>query len=155
MKLHLIRHAKTNQISPTGRDIDRELLPKGWAQLEILKKKIKPGQDDVILSSSSARTRQTSEILFPLSPVHFIDDFYLCSVKTFLEHIWKQQNSSDLWIIAHNFGISDLVEYFTNDELEMRTSEYICISFDIDSWMEASRSTGTIIDRFRPRPSHY
>ena len=37
MKLHLLRHAKTNQISPTGKDFDRELLPRGYEQIAELK----------------------------------------------------------------------------------------------------------------------
>ena len=37
MKLHLLRHAKTNQVSPTGKDFDRELLPRGYEQIQELK----------------------------------------------------------------------------------------------------------------------
>ena len=32
MKLYLLRHAKTEQAAPEGRDIDRNLLPKGRNQ---------------------------------------------------------------------------------------------------------------------------
>lgn len=155
MKLHLIRHAKTNQLSSSGKDFDRALLPKGDAQLELLKYKISAKEEDIILSSSSKRTKQTAIALFPKQQIKFYDDLYLCSVRTFLEHIWSQQKSVDLWIVAHNFGISDLLNYFTDDDIEMRTGEYVSISFQINAWIEASRSTGTIVDRYRPEPSDY
>ena len=36
MKLHLLRHCKTETMTPTGKDFDRKLLPKGVAQSKLL-----------------------------------------------------------------------------------------------------------------------
>lgn len=152
MKLHLIRHAKTNQLSPTGRDFDRALLPKGNKQVDLLKKEISINDDDLIFSSSAKRTKQTVEALLEPSRIQYLDELYLCSSKEYLRLIWKQPTSNDLWIIGHNYGISELANYFLETDLEMRTSEYVCIEFETDNWAETFRGTGVLTNRYRPIP---
>jgi phosphohistidine phosphatase len=81
VNLHVLRHAKTNQNSPTGRDFDRELLPRGYEQLielqaEIAAKKL---SISLVFCSSAKRTRQTLtqiEELFPNATISFHDDLY-------------------------------------------------------------------------------
>lgn len=155
MKLHIIRHAKTNQESPSGKDFDRQLLPRGKRQCATLLKFIQGKTWDVptILCSGAKRTRETFagiEHGFTTKRLRYDDQWYLCSHKTWLETIWKEERSEDLILIGHNFGISDLVEYLTEKDLVLGTSEYICIEFDGASWKEVSRGNGTIVERFRP-----
>jgi phosphohistidine phosphatase len=155
MKLHLIRHAKTEQFSPTGKDFDRQLMERGKKQGIELSQFLK-NQDfknAVILCSSAARTRETLAFLvsnFSEKNIVFDKEFYLCSVQTFLDSLWKQNHSKDIVIIGHNFGISDLANYFLDENFEMRTCEYVSISFPFDSWSETSRATGSLALRYRP-----
>lgn len=155
MKLHLLRHAKTNQQSPTGRDFDRELLPKGRAQCHILDRYFEENvQVDDVWCSSAKRTRQTLELIQvknSFANVSFHDDLYLCSTQTFLQKLWKRPGNDDLLIIGHNFGISDLAVYFTGEDMELRTGGYVCIEFDGLNWTETSRDTGTITASIRPK----
>lgn len=155
MKLHLIRHAKTEQFSPTGKDFDRELMERGKKQsLELnqflLNQDLK---DALVYCSIAARTKETLSYLTPnFTPVNCNYDklFYLCSEKTFLDWIWEQNHDKDIVIVGHNFGISDLANYFLDENNEMRTAEYVCISFPLESWAETSRATGSLVLRYRP-----
>ncbi len=154
MILHIIRHGKTNQESPTDKDFDRELLEKGIKQSELLGDYVKAPADCVVYCSSARRTIQTFEIAnksWDLKHVNIVEDLYLCSRDHLLKLVFSQEHNHDLMIVGHNFGISDLASYFLEDNIELRTGEYLALEFDIDNWKEASRGLATIRDRYRPR----
>lgn len=155
MKLHLLRHAKTDQFSVTGKDYDRELLTRGKKQsLGVLN--FLENQDlksTLVYCSGATRTRETLSFLieqFTETNVHFSNEFYLCSLQSYLEWLWQQNHEEDLFIIGHNFGISDLANYFLEENHEMQTAEYICIEFPFNNWTETSIATGNLFLRFRP-----
>ncbi len=154
MKLHLLRHGKTLQQSDTGRDFDRKLAEKGLAQCKLLGKYLENTIIDCETWCSAAkRTRQTYSNVtknIELGKIVIRDDFYLTSRETLLEALWQRSGNADLFIIGHNFGISDLATYLTDERIELRTGEYICIDFDDFKWEELSRGLGTISDQFRP-----
>ena len=90
MKLHLLRHAKTNQVSPTGKDFDRELLPRGYEQIQELKLFLadNPIAPTTILCSSAIRTRQTlAEMkgLWPGANIQYLDELYLAEKEEILK----------------------------------------------------------------------
>lgn len=159
-QLYILRHAKTNQISKTGRDYDRELLQKGVAQLEELKQyfSVHPFRKPTdVWISSAKRTQQTYEGIQKtveasgsVVSTTFFDDLYLTSYQLMLKKIWNHSSDNDLLIVGHNFGISDAVSYFTEQDIELRTGEFIHLSFDCDVWNETSKGTATVLDRFRP-----
>ncbi|GAB5416505.1 MAG: hypothetical protein Crog4KO_09090 [Crocinitomicaceae bacterium] len=151
LQLHLLRHAKTEQISPTGKDFDRFLMKKGLHQRDDLKNFFTAISGiEHVWCSSAKRTRETLEPLEGLPAPHFFDDLYLCSHKTMLKMLWESNLEGDVLIIGHNFGISDLVNYFCDSDLELRTGQYVCISFDCSDWKETFRGTGTITRVYRP-----
>ncbi len=155
MVLHLIRHAKTNQVSQSGKDFDRPLLERGWKQCEELTDYLKKKDfgTSKIICSSAKRTRETLEgtkACFTSSEIEFSEELYLCSISTFLKKIWSENHQKDLVIIGHNFGISDLANYFLDRQDEMRTAEYVCIEFPFDTWEEAFQATGSLKDHYRP-----
>ncbi len=154
MRLHLIRHAKTNQFSPTGKDFDRQLMKRGWNQCTELNEYLKKInlKDATVLCSSAARTMETLEGIkanFQEKNIRYLEDLYLCSLQTYLKHIWSEKDQNDLVFIGHNFGISDTANYFLDTTDEMKTSEYVCITFPFDVWEEAFSATGNLADRFR------
>jgi phosphohistidine phosphatase len=154
MRLHLIRHAKTNQFSPTGQDFDRQLMDRGWKQCAELDTYLRKYtfSNATVLCSSAARTKETLEGIksnFKESEIHFLEELYLCSLRTYLKVIWSQTGNKELVLIGHNFGISDAANYFLDANDEMKTGEYVCISFAIDNWEEAFESTGNLADRYR------
>lgn len=159
-QLYILRHAKTNQVSPTGRDFDRGLLPKGDRQVQALKhffteNPLKQATDAWV--STAKRTRQTFDGITKalessgtIASVHFSDDLYLASHGDLLKKIWNHPSGNDLLIVGHNFGISDLASYFTDENIELRTGEFIHLSLDCAHWNETSRGLATLAGRFRP-----
>jgi len=103
--------------------------------------------------SEATRTRMTLEgikdVILP-SSISYKADFYLCNKDTILEQLWNNSPESELLIVGHNFGISDLLNYLTGAEILLRTSEYVCIDFDQLKLSESSQETGEIITQFRP-----
>ncbi len=156
MKLYLLRHAKTNQQSPTGKDFDRRLLPKGHAQCKLMKEYLTQIQGLHVLCSSAKRTRETLlGINLSDAEVEFSDELYLCSHEKILQLIWDCEVNKDLMVIGHNFGISDLAEYLLDDSIEMSTCELLVFEFEIDSWQEVSKGLGELTDRYRPVPTDF
>lgn len=157
MNLHIIRHAKTNPSSETGQDIDRELLPRGHQQASdlgkyLLEKKIPKAE---ILVSMARRTQQTFEYLknsFDSGyEIHHQPDLYLCSRDILLKKIWNNPTELDIVIVGHNFGISDLLSYFLDENQIMKTGEYRHLHFDCNSWAETSRGLAVQSDRYRSK----
>lgn len=156
MKIHLLRHAKTEQLSSSGKDFDRKLKDRGIIQSKELAQFLVSNQIHELETwcSTAKRTRQTlTHLTASLKPskLEFMDDLYLCEQETFLKKLWDLNRENDLFIIGHNDGLSDLASYFADEMIHLSTCEYICFSFSADSWAELSRGTGTIVSRFRPQ----
>lgn len=153
MKLHLIRHAKTLQATFNENDFNRRLMEKGISQAHALADYLKSKSiSSEVWCSEAARTKETLVILNEkchFKNVSYSKELYLCSKRTFLELLWQDSSDQDLIIIGHNFGISDLATYFLNEDLEMRTGEYICIDFENYARNETSSGLGQLIDRWR------
>jgi len=153
MKIHLIRHAKTLQPEFNERDFDRHLMEKGKRQAIALGDYLNSkGVSCEVWCSESVRTKETLELIKEkcnLPDTIYLLDLYLCSKSTFLEKLWKDKSNEDLIIVGHNFGISDLAIYFLDDEIELRTGEYICIDFGNYARNETSNGLGKLSDRWR------
>jgi phosphohistidine phosphatase len=152
--IHLLRHAKTNQVSPSGRDFDRELLPRGYEQLTEFKSILAQHSIAVtrVFCSSAKRTRQTWEEIasnFPNAELTFHDELYLASHQTLLGFLSQQQSSEELLVIGHNEGLSDLASYLSDSDIHLKTCGYIQLSFPFDHSGFVSVGTGSVVDRFR------
>jgi len=154
MLLHLIRHADASPSNPLTGDKFRDLSPFGQKQIAVLAEHLYTRLNEVeVWCSGANRTMQTQQILantitFGKLSIH--EQMYLCTMQTFIRQLDTDISAKDLIIIAHNFGISDLMAYYTDDLAELQTAEYVCIEFDGFSRNELSQGTGTIIDRYRP-----
>lgn len=153
MKLHLLRHAKTNQKSETGRDFDRKLLPKGTQQALQISDFLEKLENFEVHCSSSMRTRQTYELVAPkiaTANVHFWDDLYHASHLDLLHFINSLETGMDILLIGHNEGISDLASYLSDQFISLKTCGYICLEADISSWSELSQGQAKITESYRP-----
>lgn len=157
LTLNLIRHAKTKQTSPTGKDYDRELLEKGIAQANVLGIYLQNHHHSLgkIICSSAARTQQTRSIicqhLTERCNFELTRELYLASYQEILrviESYGKQEQT--VTVIGHNEGISDLASYLTGEHISLRTSEMISLAIPFESWDYLSRGTAGIIFPYRP-----
>ena len=156
MRLLIQRHAKTDPFSDSGKDFDRKLLKKGINQATELGKFYHENQIDSvhIFCSTAARTRQTAMYIQKgqtfTSKIQFLDALYLSEKEDLLSFLWSQDHNEEILIIGHNNGISDVVSYFVDDYIELKTGEFIQIDFELDSWKETSMGLGRITKRYRP-----
>ena len=154
MKLYLLRHAKTNQVSPTGKDFDRELLPRGYEQITELKLFLKenPIAPKTILCSSAIRTRQTlAELkgLWPNADIQYIDDLYLAEKEEILKLMCAQNSPDELLVVGHNEGLSELAMNLAHPAHLLKTCGFMSLEFPFESSAYISKDTGSILSTFR------
>lgn len=162
-RLILLRHAKTERASLTGRDHDRKLDERGLLDSPAMGRYLQ--QHDLLpgltLVSSAMRTQQTWERVagqFVLrAESTTLDDLYGASATELLA-IARATDASvaSLMIIAHNPGLHefalDLVSAQQQDsEPELRdnlpTSGLVVIDVAIDDWSELMLGRG-VLERF-------
>lgn len=161
MRLHILRHAKTDPFSDSGKDFERKLLKKGELQsLEMGKyfnqKGINP---PFIFCSSGVRARQTISTIKKVhsfdTEIVYLDEFYLCEKEVLLTFIWEQNHGEDILIVGHNNGLSDFASYLAGDFIDLKTCEFISIEFEVENWKETSKGMGVIRDHFHPKVSSF
>ena len=156
MKLHLLRHAKTDQNSLTGKDFDRKLLKKGKDQSEEMGKYFKKQNfnPSKIICSTAARTRETITIIQTEqkfnSKIEYVDEIYLAEKEKIFSIISNISEGEDVFIIGHNNGLSDLASYLVDDFIDLSTCDFVTIQFKMDTWEEISKGLGVVIDRYHP-----
>jgi phosphohistidine phosphatase len=157
LTLNLIRHAKTNQVSPTGSDFDRALLDKGISQSNVLGNYLQTHHIELgkVLCSSALRTQQTRSIicqhLSEQCNFVFSKKLYLCSHIELLNVIVEfGKDEETITIVGHNEGISDLASHLSGEFVHLRTSEMISFTFPFDSWEYVINGTGVITFQYRP-----
>lgn len=154
MQLHLLRHAKTNQVSPTGKDFDRELLPRAFEQITELKQYFaaRPIAPKYILCSTAKRTRQTLaelQALWPNAQMLFRDELYLASKQEILSVICALNTPEEILVVGHNEGLSELAIYLSDQAIWLKTCGLVSLEFPFESSALVSKETGVIVGRFR------
>ena len=148
MIVHLMRHAKTEMLSSTGRDFDRKLALKGHKQCTQLKEIIEGQHLDIsqIYCSSAQRTRETAKLIFGENKsMTFHDDLYLCEQSDLLQFVWNLDTATDIMLIGHNFGLSNLASYFLDEDIYLKTGAMLSIDFSFSKSSDLSKATGSRI----------
>ena len=147
MIVHLLRHAKTEVFSNTGKDFDRKLAPKGHQQcleLKVLLSKVM-GEETNIFSSSARRTRETAQFIFDeQKEILFFDELYLSGKNDLMTFISNREEAKEILMIGHNFGISELASYYAGKQILLKTGGFVSIDFPDFSVNELSASIGII-----------
>lgn len=156
MKLHLLRHSKTEISSASGQDFDRALTTKGIIQSNLMGKYLNDASVEIheTYCSDSTRTKQTLAIIsksIDCGKINFKNELYLADRETILGLLWRLKHKKDILIIGHNDGLSKFASYLTDQPVHLKTCGYVCIEFKADSWKETSIGMGTIIDDYRPQ----
>ena len=155
MKIHLLRHAKTESLSPTGKDFDRELNAKGKRQVAEMKLFLskKDWGNTTLFCSSAARTQQTLKRLELASTFHGVnitERLYLAeSIE--IENYIASPECQDIFIIGHNNGLSDFAQELINEPYLLKTCSYLEIEVEGENWSEFNSRSGKIISHFHPK----
>jgi phosphohistidine phosphatase len=161
-RLMLLRHAKTERDSPTGKDRDRALDERGIDDApQIGTWMVRNGYlPERTLVSTAVRARQTWDLLpaalRAVSTEH-IAELYAADTGELLDIIRTVTGEpQSLLIVAHNPGLHELALALVSggdavawQELNrnLPTSGLICIDLAIDAWPGLALQTGTL-ERF-------
>jgi len=158
LRLFVLRHAKTEQRSLSGKDIDRDLKDKGLRQLELMRGFFDSNFNKLnlrVYCSNAKRTRSTLRGIEPIINVKkltFHDELYLPSLKQLIKFLGNQSDKSeDILLIGHNFGLSELCTYVSGETTLLPTCGLVVYDFpEFSNINEISKETG--IEKYRYFP---
>ncbi len=164
-RLMLLRHAKTENDAPSGRDQDRRLDKRGRHDAAEIGSWIgrHPPSADLVLVSHAGRALQTWEIAWeamkeevPEPEVELVPELYGADVSQLLETI-RDASSADphrLMIVGHNPGLHELALALAGSgdpagrkalTDNLPTSGLAVFDFEIDDWADVAFRRGRLV----------
>jgi phosphohistidine phosphatase len=158
VKLHLLRHAKTEKFSSSGKDFDRKLMEKGIRQSTEMSKflEAKSFENTILYCSAAQRTKETFNIgcsKINFQEIKFHNELYLVGLEDLLQFIWNLKSQKDIFIIGHNEALSEFASYLSGSNNHLKTCGYLQLEFDCESSEEISKDCGIIRESYRPEVS--
>ena len=168
-RLYLLRHAKAVPAEPALEDHDRELTVRGMHDAGAMARYMRKNGfiPDLILSSSAARTRQTTELVLReiAARTDYRESLYLAEAGKILMLVQAApQNVAGAMVVGHNPGLEDLAnllarepvrrkERVRRDVLEEKfpTAALAVLDFDITKWRDIIPGEGKLADFIRPK----
>jgi len=163
----LLRHAKSAWDNPDLRDFDRTLSPRGRKAATAMGAYMKDEGlfPDLVISSPSARTRETlerlQEGLGKALKVNFLDSLYLGAARTLAEDAMAApEEATSLMIVGHNPGMHSLAVHWAakgpQDLLESLYAKYPTgalaeIEFRVNNWPALALAHGELKRFVLPR----
>lgn len=149
MRLIVMRHAKSDWTSPAEGDHSRPLNARGRSSAKALGAWLREMDElpDLVLCSTSARTRETLELLAIPAECSFERRLYLANE----EMIWdllSEQSAQHILLIAHNPGLATFAENAVRSApdhprfLDYPTGATTIIEFEAESWAKTTKGTG-------------
>lgn len=154
-----IRHAKSDWDNDLS-DFDRPLNKRGFNDAPIIGKYINDHLQKVnlLISSPSLRTKQTSEIIakeihYPKENIIFYDELYHCSISEYIEILLKQNvKHHHICIVSHNPGTTGIINILSNSNIDnVPTCSFGHIKFDFFNWNEVEIGTGELLHFVTPK----
>ena len=157
-KLILIRHAKSSWKDMSLADFNRPLNGRGKSDGPLMASYLSNRFDnfDFLHSSSSVRTFETSKYFIEqiqFGEIQYDDSLYHCSATSILNMIRSySDNYQSVMIIAHNPGLTNLINNITNVSLDnLPTTGLAEIEFNINSWSNISYENSNLVDLKFPK----
>lgn len=136
------------------KDFNRALAEKGYKQSKKIGKYLKSFKIEYAIVSSAKRTMETFDTVnefLKIEEVYESEDLYLASDRKINEVINTHITHKDLLVVGHNFGISDLIEYYTGIDIVLATGHLAIIYFDVQSTAHFSKDAGRLIEVISPK----
>ena len=170
-RLLLLRHAKTENDAPSGRDQDRRLDKRGLldaAEIGGWIARHRPFPESVLVSSA-VRATQTWEIaweamqdLVPEPRIEFLPELYGADPSHLLEavHTAAAADPKNLMLVGHNPGMHELALMLTGSgdaagrkQLgdNLPTSGLVIFDFEVDDWGDVAFRRGRLAKFVSPR----
>src|SRR5215468_6012499 len=130
--LYLLRHAKSSWDDPALADHERALAPRGRRDAALVGEHLRSlgVEPQLVLCSSSVRTRETLELVLPATggpTVSFEDGLYGASSDVLLARVRRVPDDvGSLMLIGHNPGMQDLAVTLasTGDGLDLVQAKF-------------------------------
>lgn len=166
LRLILLRHAKTERDSPSGKDHDRRLDERGHNDARDIGEWLaKHDAPDQVLVSSAVRARQTWDEMsasLPDAAVEIVDDLYHSAPSDILQiiHGFAGRKTKRLMIVAHNPGLHEIAltlaaggdkQGLSELEDNLPTSGVVIIDFDAKAWDDVAFRGGQLVRFISPR----
>lgn len=158
-RLILLRHAKTEKDSASGKDRDRCLDERGETDATEIGAWLAANSylPDVALVSTATRARQTCDriaLYMPHCRIKYLDDLYLAETSQLLKIVQNAKGDPEsLLVIGHNPGLHEFAWNLTGKSSvadrralgeNLPTAAAAIIDFDITKWRDVSDRTGTL-----------
>lgn len=168
LTLSILRHAKSSRDNPRMPDIERPLNERGRTAAPLIgaflaREKLVP---ELVLCSTSVRTRETAGLLFgsisqaARPPVQFESVLYLASGRTLLGRVRKGGDGRHLMIIGHNPGLQMLALELIGEgeealisaiEQKLPTAALVVVRFDVAGWADVRAGSGMLARYVTPK----
>ena len=147
--LYLLRHS--DAVNSADNDYNRKLSHLGKDKAHHFSTKFSTDFSfDLVLCSSANRTKETLNLLeLKQTEILFYDSLYLAEKEVLLAEIEKVPvRISNLLIIGHNNGLSDLAIYLTGSNIHLSTCQMVQIQLETNAWNLLGQETGRIVRNF-------
>lgn len=167
LTLLLLRHAKSSWNQPITDDHDRPLADRGEKAAPVMGDYIaKHGlSPDLVLCSSSVRTRATLELVVPQlesePEISYERELYLAEAEELLARLQKvPARAKRVMMIGHNPGFEDLARLLSGDgpadvrsalQDKFPTAGLAVLTFNAKAWRSAAPGKGTLTTFVTPR----
>ena len=153
-RLFLLRHAKSERDSPSGRDFDRSLNDRGRADSRRMGQEIRDLdlRFDLVLASPARRVVETVEAVGGLSPL-FDERIYDASTRQLLDIVQSTDDEvGSLMMVGHNPGFERLAARLTDEAVDdVPTAALVEIELPIDHWRDVDEGKGRLVRFVRPK----
>ena len=168
-RLFLLRHAKAAPAEPGQEDFDRPLMLSGVEDAGAMARYLRKNGHavDLILSSSSARTTQTAELVLKelTAEIEYRDALYLAPPAKLLAAVRAAPlAAASLMLVGHNPGMEELAAQLAREPVRRKerarreileekfpTCALAILDFDCPRWRDVAQGHGKLIDFVRPK----
>ncbi len=150
--LYLLRHAKSSWKDLSVNDFDRPLNKRGKKDAPNMGKFLNDRnvKVDLIISSPAKRTKETSKIIAEgigyKNKIIFDKNIYEASLEQLLALIKNlNKNLNSVMLVAHNPGLTELANYFVNEDIDNIPTCGIAAIILENGWDEVKRNCGKLL----------
>jgi len=155
--LLLLRHAKSQNLTPGSTDLERPLKESGMKQAQAVGLWLKEQglMPDLVLCSTATRARATTEIVLRAAElsavVHYEQAIYEGGPGEILQLIANiANNGNTVLLVGHNPGMEELVRLLTDRSETISTCTLAKITFATGELTQLAPGTGVLEQLVRP-----
>ena len=157
--LYVLRHGQAAPEGAADSDHERELTPRGHAEVlrtaQHLRERSKP--PSLIFASSATRARQTGQQCADTLPgppqLTILEGLYLAEPPSYLAALAARAEPHDgVLVVGHNPGLEALIYVLTDRSEHLATASLVEIALPIAAWAELSDvgpGFGRLVSAFR------